>query len=411
MLIAHLEEVQSRSGEPENRQLKDLEIFYREAKRRYDTDETFSEQARNYVVRLQGGDEWCLSQWETLVDITMSQNQLSYDRLGVSLSRKDTMGESLYNHMLPMLVDDLVQKGIANPDQGAVVVFLDKYKTKDGAPMGVIVQKKDGAFLYTTTDIACVKYRYEKLHADRIIYCIDSRQAQHLDQAWTIARLANYLPEAVTTEHLAFGMILGTDGKPFKTREGGTVKLSDLLEEAHARAANLVEHKNPDLSEAALWEIAEAVAIGAIKYADLSKNRTTDYVFDWDNMLSFDGNTAPYLQYANTRIHSILDKAEFTPSQTTAVIFTDDTEILLARHLVWFGEVLTDVSEKGLPHLLCNFLYDLARQFTRFYETCPINRGELDLEIRSSRLTLCLATTRVLEIGFSLLGIHSLRKM
>ena len=416
MLIAHLEELEGEGGDNYNpamdAELSDLEEFYRDAKRRYDADEVFAEKARSYVVRLQGGDPWCLTRWQRLVDVTMSQNQVCYDRLNVTLTRDDTMGESLYNDMLRGIVADLLAREIAVEDQGAVVVFLDEYLTKDGTPMGVIIRKKDGGYLYSTTDIACAKYRYERLKADRIIYCIDSRQAQHLQQAWTIARKAGYLPERVTTEHHAFGMMLGKDGKPFKTREGGTIKLVDLLEEARDRAQSLIRQKNPDLEATELADISEAVGIGAVKYADLSKNRNTDYVFDWDIMLSFEGNTAPYLQYANTRIRSVLEKSGVDPSRITEPVkLVEVPELMLARTLIWFADAIDSVVNNGFPHVLCAYLYELSRQFTRFYESCPVNKEGVSEEVKASRLKLCVATANVLEVGLDLLGITALKKM
>ena len=423
MLIAHLEELQGtrevggehgpRDDDPALEvELSDLEEFYRESKRRYDNDEGFAEKARAYVVRLQSGDPWCLSRWHQLVDVSMTQNQLCYERLNVTLSRDDTMGESLYNEMLPGVVEDLLTREIAVENEHAVVVFLDEYKSKDGTPMGVIIRKRDGGYLYSTTDIACAKYRYEQLDADRIVYCVDSRQAQHLQQAWSIARKAGYLPRRVTTEHHAFGMMLGSDGKPFKTREGGTIKLMDLLQEARERAARMIQQKNPDLDEEALAQISEAVGIGAVKFADLSKNRNTDYVFDWDTMLSFDGNTAPYLQYANTRIRSVLHKADIDPAKSDAPVrLVEDAELTLARTLIWFSAAIDSVVDNGFPHVLCGYLYELARQFTRFYETCPINKENVTLEVKASRAKLCLATTNVLRIGLGLLGVVALEKM
>ncbi|WP_102577642.1 arginine--tRNA ligase, partial [Vibrio splendidus] len=308
MLIANLERIQAETGEV-SMELSDLEQFYRESKKLYDEDEEFAVKARGYVVKLQSGDEYCAEMWKKLVDVTMVQNQRNYDRLNVSLTRDDVMGESMYNHMLSNIVSDLQTQGLAKESDGAQVVFLDEYKNKDGDPMGVIVQKRDGGFLYTTTDIACAKYRFEELGADRVLYFIDSRQHQHLMQAWTIVRKAGYVPESVSLEHHAFGMMLGKDGKPFKTRAGGTVRLADLLDEAEVRATQLIESKNPELAEDEKKTIANTVAMAAVKYADLSKHRTTDYVFDWENMLAFEGNTAPYMQYAYTRVASIFAKA------------------------------------------------------------------------------------------------------
>lgn len=410
MLIAYLEkQQQENAGEMA---LADLEGFYREAKKHYDEDEAFAERARSYVVKLQGGDTYFLEMWRKLVDITMSQNQLTYNRLNVTLTRDDVMGESLYNPMLPGIVADLKAKKLAVESEGATVVFLDEYKNKEGEPMGVIIQKKDGGYLYTTTDIACAKYRYETLHADRVLYYIDSRQHQHLMQAWTIVRKAGYVPDSVPLEHHMFGMMLGKDGKPFKTRAGGTVKLSDLLDEALERARRLVAEKNPDMPADELEKLANAVGIGAVKYADLSKNRTTDYVFDWDNMLAFEGNTAPYMQYAYTRVLSVFRKANMDESllANATVTLTEDREAQLAARLLQFEETLGVVARDGTPHVMCAYLYDLAGLFSGFYEHCPILSAESEA-VRHSRLKLALLTAKTLKLGLDTLGIETVERM
>lgn len=410
MLIAYLEkQQQENAGEMA---LADLEGFYREAKKHYDEDEAFAERARSYVVKLQGGDEYFLQMWRKLVDITMSQNQITYDRLNVTLTRDDVMGESLYNPMLPGIVADLKAKGLAVESEGATVVFLDEYKNKEGEPMGVIIQKKDGGYLYTTTDIACAKYRYETLHADRVLYYIDSRQHQHLMQAWTIVRKAGYVPDSVPLEHHMFGMMLGKDGKPFKTRAGGTVKLADLLDEALERARRLVAEKNPDMSADELENLAKVVGIGAVKYADLSKNRTTDYVFDWDNMLAFEGNTAPYMQYAYTRVLSVFRKVGIDENAMidAPVVIAEDREAQLAARLLQFEETLSVVAREGTPHVMCAYLYDLAGLFSGFYEHCPILSAESE-ETRNSRLKLALLTAKTLKLGLDTLGIETVERM
>ena len=410
MLIAWLEkQQQENAGEME---LADLEGFYRDAKKHYDEDEEFAERARNYVVKLQSGDEYFREMWRKLVDITMTQNQITYDRLNVTLTRDDVMGESLYNPMLPGIVADLKAKGLAVESEGATVVFLDEFKNKEGEPMGVIIQKKDGGYLYTTTDIACAKYRYETLHADRVLYYIDSRQHQHLMQAWAIVPKAGYVPECVPLEHHMFGMMLGKDGKPFKTRAGGTVKLADLLDEALERARRLVAEKNPDMPADELEKLANAVGIGAVKYADLSKNRTTDYIFDWDNMLAFEGNTAPYMQYAYTRVLSVFRKAEINEEQLAAapVIIREDREAQLAARLLQFEETLTVVAREGTPHVMCAYLYDLAGLFSGFYEHCPILSAENE-EVRNSRLKLAQLTAKTLKLGLDTLGIETVERM
>ncbi|EDU59242.1 arginine--tRNA ligase [Providencia stuartii] len=409
MLIAYLEKMQNENAS--DMALADLEEFYREAKQHYDSDEVFAERARGYVVKLQSGDEYCRKMWRKLVDITMQQNQETYRRLNVTLTEDDVMGESLYNDMLPGIVADLKAKGLAVESEGATVVYLDEFKTKEGEPMGVIVQKKDGGFLYTTTDIACAKYRHEVLHADRALYYIDSRQHQHLMQAWTIVRKAGYIPESMSLEHHMFGMMLGKDGKPFKTRSGGTVRLSDLLDEAIERAQVLIRSKNPDMPEDELNNVANVVGIGSVKYADLSKSRTTDYIFDWDNMLAFEGNTAPYMQYAYTRVASIFKKANVTQADLTLpIVLQDPREIALATRLMQFEETILMVARDGTPHVMCAYLYDLAGLFSSFYEHCPILSAEDEAQ-RQSRLKLALLTQKTLKAGLDTLGIDTVERM
>ncbi|WP_100753105.1 arginine--tRNA ligase [Vibrio salilacus] len=410
MLIANLERVQQQSGEV-SMELSDLETFYRESKTLYDEDQEFAAKARSYVVKLQSGDQYCADMWKKLVDVTMIQNQRNYDRLNVSLTRDDVMGESMYNDMLPGIVADLKEKGIAQEDDGAQVVFLEEYKNKDGEPMGVIIQKRDGGYLYTTTDIACAKYRYETLGADRVLYFIDSRQHQHLMQAWSIVRKAGYVPEEVTLEHHAFGMMLGKDGRPFKTRAGGTVRLADLLDEAQERAVKLIESKNPQLDSNEKTNIATTVAMAAVKYADLSKHRTTDYVFDWDNMLAFEGNTAPYMQYAYTRVASIFAKAGIAMNDLQGSIkVTEEKEKALIAKLLQFEEAVQSVAREGQPHIMCSYLFELAGQFSSFYEACPILSSE-DESIKQSRLMLAALTAKTIKQGLSLLGIETLERM
>ena len=410
MLIAYLEKMENEHAS--EMELQDLEAFYREAKKHYDEDEAFAEKARNYVVKLQGGDEYCRTMWKKLVDITMQQNQRNYDRLNVTLTEKDVMGESLYNPMLPAIVEDLKKQGLAVEDEGALVVYLDEFKNKEGEAMGVIVQKKDGGFLYTTTDIAAAKYRYETLNADRALVFSDTRQSQHMQQAWLITRKAGYVPDSFSLEHKNFGMMLGKDGKPFKTRTGGTVKLADLLDEAIERATVLINEKNTNLSDEEKTAVIEAVGIGSVKYADLSKNRTTDYVFDWDNMLSFEGNTAPYMQYAYTRIRSIFNKANVNPTALAEakIQLSDEKERALAIKLLQFEEAVQTVGKEGTPHVLCAYLYELAGVFSSFYEHCPILNAE-DESVKLSRLKLASLTEKTLKQGLELLGIKTIEKM
>ena len=410
MLIAYLEKMENEHAS--EMELSDLEAFYRAAKKHYDEDPVFAEKARNYVVKLQSGDEYCRTMWQKLVKITMQQNQHNYDRLNVTLTDKDVMGESLYNPMLPGIVEDLKKQGLALEDDGALVVYLDEFKNKDGDPMGVIVQKKDGGFLYTTTDIAAAKYRYETLKANRALVFSDTRQSQHMQQAWLITRKAGYVPDSFQLEHKNFGMMLGKDGKPFKTRSGDTVKLADLLDEAIERAGVLISQKSTALSEQEKADVIEAVGIGSVKYADLSKNRTTDYVFDWDNMLSFEGNTAPYMQYAYTRIRSIFNRSQIALSEVeqAQLSITDEKERALAIKLLQFEEAVQVVGKEGTPHVLCAYLYELAGVFSSFYEHCPILNND-DQQVKLSRLKLALLTERTLKQGLDLLGIKTVEKM
>ena len=410
MLIAYLEKMENEHAS--EMELSDLEAFYRAAKKHYDEDPVFAEKARNYVVKLQSGDEYCRTMWQKLVKITMQQNQHNYDRLNVTLTDKDVMGESLYNPMLPGIVEDLKKQGLAVEDDGALVVYLDEFKNKDGDPMGVIVQKKDGGFLYTTTDIAAAKYRYETLKAHRALVFSDTRQSQHMQQAWLITRKAGYVPDSFQLEHKNFGMMLGKDGKPFKTRSGDTVKLADLLDEAIERAGVLISQKSTALSEQEKADVIEAVGIGSVKYADLSKNRTTDYVFDWDNMLSFEGNTAPYMQYAYTRIRSIFNRSQIALSEVeqAKLSITDEKERALAIKLLQFEEAVQVVGKEGTPHVLCAYLYELAGVFSSFYEHCPILNND-DQQVKLSRLKLALLTERTLKQGLDLLGIKTVEKM
>ncbi|WP_348666126.1 arginine--tRNA ligase [Arsenophonus symbiont of Ornithomya chloropus] len=408
MLIAYLKTMKK---EKQNISLSEIETFYREAKKIYDENKNFSELSRNYVIKLQSGNKDCRKIWHQLVSLSMNNNQYIYNRLNVTLSKKDIIGESFYNDMLPDIIRDLKSKGLAVESNGAIVVYLDEFKNKNGHPMGVIIQKKDGGYLYTTTDIACAKYRYEVLHADRILYYTDSRQHQHLIQVWKILHKAGYLPKSIKLEHHMFGMILSKDGKPFKTRSGETIKLKDLLDEAIKRAEHLIRKKTSKIPENELAVIINAVAIGAIKYSDLSKNRTTNYVFDWDNILTFEGNTAPYMQYAYTRICSILKHVNINSLDLMQpVILNNEYEEILAIRLLQFEETILSVAHAGLPHIMCTYLYNLACVFSSFYEKCPI-LYEKNHILKNSRLKLALLTQKTLKIGLDTLGIETIEKM
>ncbi|WP_373755412.1 arginine--tRNA ligase [Neisseria sp.] len=405
MLVAYMVEQQKADSQF---QLSDLEQFYRNAKIRFDEDGAFADTARDYVVKLQGGDETVLALWKQFVDISLSHAQEVYDRLGLLLRPEDVAGESMYNDDLQNVVNELSAKGIAVDDDGAKVVFLDEFQNKEGEPAAYIVQKKGGGFLYATTDCACIRYRVGRLKGQRIIYVVDTRQAFHFQQLFTVCRKAGWLPESVEAEFIGFGTMMGKDGKPFKTRSGDTVKLVDLLEEAVERATALVQGKNPDLGADEAAAIGRAVGIGAVKYADLSKNRTSDYVFDWDQMLSFEGNTAPYLQYAYTRVQSVLRRAGEWNGGGQPVL-TEPLEKQLAAELLKFEDVLVSAAETSNPHYLAAYLYQVAVLFSRFYEACPILKAEG--ATRETRLQLAALTGRVMKQGLALLGIETLEVM
>jgi arginyl-tRNA synthetase len=406
MLTAFLVEVEK--GADTEMALSDLEDFYRRAKQRMDEDPAFADMAREYVVKLQGGDAQVNALWQRFLEVSMHHCEAVYKTLGVGLTRADLKGESSYNDALPGIVADLKAKGLAVVSEGAQVVFLEEFKNKDGEPQAYIVQKQDGGYLYSTTDLAAVRYRVDVLRADRALYVVDQRQGLHFQQLFTLSRKAGYADDRISLEHVGFGVMLGEDNKPFKTRSGGTVKLAELLEEAAERAFVLVSEKNPELAEETRWEIARAVGVGAVKYADLSKNRASDYVFSWAQMLAFDGNTAPYLQYAYTRAAKVLrDAGEF---DANAPLQLDErAEQVLALQLLRLSDTLNLVARDTAPHHLCAYLFELAVVFSRFYENCPVLKSEGAL--RASRLQLCRLTAKTLKTGLGLLGISTLEVM
>jgi len=411
MLIAELEE-QLGEGEQAELALGDLEVFYQQSKKHFDEDPSFADKARNYVVKLQSGDEHCRKLWQQFINISVAHSESIYRDLNVTLKHSDIRPESAYNDDLANVIHDLQQQNLAVEDQGAQVVFLEELADKKGNPSPVIVQKSGGGYLYATTDLASLRYRSNVLKADRILYFIDARQSLHMKQVFTLAKKAGFVSKDIILEHHAFGTMMGKDGKPFKTRSGGTVKLTDLLQESVERANILVKEKNPDASTDEITEIARKVGIGAVKYADLSKTRTNDYIFDWDSMLSFEGNTAPYLQYAYTRIRSIFRKAGIDASQINSHIeITESQEKLLVLKLLQFAEILQQVAEDAYPHILCNYLYDLASAYMVFYEHCPVLKEGIPPHIRDSRLAVCQLTSLIMAQGLELLGIEVMEQM
>lgn len=411
MLIAELEE-KLQGSESASLALKDLEGFYQSSKKHFDDSEDFANKARDYVVKLQSGDKNILTLWEQFRSVSLEHSQDIYDRLNVTLTANDVYGESAYNDDLAPLMSELQAQGLAVESQGAQVVFLEEMADKEGNPSPVIIQKQGGGFLYATTDLAALRYRANTLQADRVLYFIDARQSLHMQQVFTVAKKANFISNDISLEHHAFGTMMGSDGKPFKTRTGGTVKLADLLVEAVERAEKVVAEKNANLSAEERTEIARKVGIGAVKYADLSKTRTNDYIFNWETMLSFEGNTSPYLQYAFTRIQSIFRKANVDVSTLTSTVnLKEDAEIALAIKVLQFAEVIDQTTKEAYPHILCTYLYELSGLFMRFYEQCPMLKDGIDNDTKNSRLQLSLAVANTLHTGLDLLGIETMEKM
>lgn len=411
MLLAHLNDKLA-ANEVAETALSDLEDFYRAAKVRFDNEEGFADRARDYVVKLQGGDTQCMLLWQNFIDVSIAHSEEVYDKLNVSLQRSDVMGESAYNNDLAATVAELKAAGIVVESQGAQVAFLQEMADKEGNPAAYIVQKSGGGYLYATTDQAAIRYRNGVLGADRTLIFTDVRQALHFKQTGIVARKAGFIKAEQSYEHCPFGMMLGSDGKPFKTRTGGTVKLAELLEEAIERAGVLINKRESDLSAQEREIIADKVGIGAVKYADLSKNRTTDYIFNWDTMLSFEGNTAPYLQYAYARVQSIFRKAHIDDVNLQADIQLEELqEQLLAVKLMQYVEAIKQVSSEATPHVLCAYMYELASLFMSFYEACPILKDGIDEQTKNSRLMLAQLTAKTLQSGLDLLGIETMEKM
>ena len=411
MLIAELEETLDGGDTPELA-LGDLEVFYQQSKKHFDEDEAFANRARDYVVKLQSGDAHCKALWKKFIEVSVAHNLDIYKRLNVGLTAAHIKPESAYNDDLEPVVEDLFQRGIAIESDGAKVVFLPELADKNGNPSPMIIQKSGGGYLYSSTDLAALRYRVNELNADRVLYFIDARQSLHMKQVFITGRKAGYAPRSVSLEHHPFGTMMGNDGRPFKTRSGGTVKLADLLIEAVQRAEKLVRDKNDGLNETEIESISQKVGIGAIKYADLSITRTNDYIFDWDTMLSFEGNTAPYLQYAYTRIRSIFRKAGVNSSDLTSHIkIIENQEKTLALKLLQFESVIDQVAADCYPHTLCSYLYELASAFMSFYENCPVLKHNVSAETQSSRLKLCELSAETLACGLDLLGIEVMDRM
>lgn len=391
----------------------DLVAFYKQAKVRFDEDEAFKEASRKQVVKLQSGDAESLQAWQLLCDQSRREFQKIYDILDIKLTER---GESFYNPYLPNVLTALDEVGLLEEDAGAQCVFLEGFKNKDGDRLPLIVQKSDGGFNYATTDLAAIRYRIKEDEAKRIIYVTDSGQAGHFAQVFQVAERAGFFPGDVEVVHVPFGLVQGEDGKKLKTRAGDTIKLKDLLEEAVNRSRADLEQRlaaderqeSPEFIE----QVSRVVGIGAVKYADLSQNRTSNYIFSFDKMLALQGNTAPYMLYAYVRVQGISRQGDIdlsTLPTDTPILLEEAAELTLAKHLLQLSDVLISVEQDLMPNRLCEYLYDLSRKFNQFYEACPILKAEGDR--RSSRLILADTTARTLKLGLSLLGIEVLDRM
>ncbi len=386
-----------------------LEELYKAARATFDADPAFADRARARVVQLQAGDPATVARWQEIVAESEKAFRDIYDRLGVLLTPEDSAGESKYNPMLAGTVAELEAAGLAVESDGALVIFSEEVTGPEGKPVPLMVRKSDGGYGYDTTDLATIRYRIHELKAARLLYVTDFRQAQHFRLIFEAARRAGWLTDDVEARHVPFGTVLGPDGRPFRTREGGTVRLMDLLDDAVARARVVVEEKNPDLPPAELDRIAELAGIGAVKYADLSTSRTRDYTFDTDRMVSLSGNTGVYLQYAHARVRSILRKSGDLETAVDPSVRPQPAERALVLALDGYGTTLGEVDETLEPHRLCGYLYDLARAFTTFYDTCPVLTA--DEPVRGNRLALCRLTARTLAHGLDLLGIVAPARM
>ncbi|WP_071191193.1 arginine--tRNA ligase [Trichormus sp. NMC-1] len=414
MLITYLREVYPEAlTTADALDIGDLVNFYRQAKQRFDADESFQETARQEVVRLQAGAEDTLHAWKLLCEQSRKEFQIIYDLLDIKLNER---GESFYNSFLPAVVEDLETAGLVEENQGAKCVFLDGFTNREGEPLPLIVQKSDGGYNYATTDLAALRYRIQEDQAKRIIYVTDEGQANHFSQFLQVAKKANWIPDNVKIVHVPFGLVLGEDGKKFKTRSGDTVRLRDLLDEAVSRTrADLearLKEEGREETEEFINNVANVVGISAVKYADLSQNRTSNYVFSYDKMLSLKGNTAPYMIYAYVRTQGIsregnIDFANL--GDNAKIILREDTEFTLAKHLLQLDEVIGEVEQDLLPNRLCDYLYNLSDKFNKFYENCPVLKSEEP--VRTSRLMLCDLTARTLKLGLDMLGIRVLERM
>ena len=411
MLIEHLIDLGEESAAHELG-VGDLDGFYKQARQKFEESDSFKDRARQRVVMLQGGDADTMRLWKTLVLESTRYFNKVYSQLGVLLTDDDLMGESAYNDLLVSVVDRLSQAGLLETSDGAEVVFPDGFTNRENEPLPLIIRKGDGGYNYATTDLACVIDRVERLGAQSLLYVVGAPQAQHLQMVEAVARKAGWLPDGFIMNHVSFGSVLGADRKMLKSRSGETVKLAALLDEAVERADAAIAEKNPAMNPEERELVARMIGIGAVKYSDLSTDRVKDYIFDWERMLSFDGNTAPYLQYAHARICSIFRRAGVAREDVRNIVPTldDPREKALAMRLLRFDAAVWEMVDTLSPHKLCTYVFDLATDFTAFYEHCSVLKADTD-QLRMSRLALCDATARVVEHALNLLGIDAPEQM
>lgn len=414
MLIAYLRQEKPEVLTTANAvDIGDLVTLYKQAKLKFDQDIEFQEQARQEVVKLQSHDPESIHAWQLLCEQSRKEFEIIYQLLDIKLTER---GESFYNPFLPDVIKELDNAQILTEDQGAKCVFLDGFVNKEGNPLPLIVQKSDGGYNYATTDLAALKYRVEKDKASRIIYVTDAGQSNHFAQVFQVARKANFVPENVDLVHVPFGLVLAEDGKKIKTRSGETIRLKDLLNEAVDRAKkdleNRLETENRKESEEFVNQVSKIVGLSAVKYADLSQNRTTDYKFSFDKMLALQGNTAPYLLYAYVRVQGISRKGNIDLNKLSTndnIILTEESELILAKHLLQLDFIIQEVEKDLLPNRLCLYLFELSQKFNQFYDQCPILQAEE--KVKLSRLILADLTAKILKQGLSLLGISVLERM
>ncbi|MFC5754819.1 arginine--tRNA ligase [Actinomadura rugatobispora] len=413
MLIEHLLDLGEDAAARDDASVSDLTAFYQAARAKFDGDEGFADRSRRRVVALQAGDPETLRLWQILVDVSKRYFNTVYERLGITLTDDHIKGESFYNDLLAPTAEELEAKGIGVISDGALCAFPPGFTGREGEPLPVIIRKSDGGYNYSTSDLATVRYRVDTEHVNRMIYVVGAPQSLHFQMVFAVARMAGWLDGEVVAEHAEIGNVLGTDGKILRTRAGGTVKLVELLDEAVERAG--VEYdkiqRDEAFDEATRAAIVEAVGMGAVKYADLSVARDSEYIFDFDRMIAFRGNTGPYLQYAVARIRSIFRKGGLAPEDATGpIVVGHEAERALALHLLSFGAALEQAAANAEPHRLASYIFELASAYTTFHENCPVLKAP-DEETKASRLALAAATLRTLVTGLGLLGVPTPERM